>query len=217
MPPPPPVVATTPGPRVCVQTSLPQFPWPQVPQPTSQQPIGRDQFSSVPANLGGLLDQLRSQLKTRFKKDYVSPVVVGAGCNGFALILNGERIDPGGRHLKWQDMGQGGSMEAGELLRRLLTAAPGMYRKIVVVVSTEQPIVTNQSLSSEALSKLAAVGASGLPPALAGIPFSGDYEIRALVYEFVKRGDKAQQVPPTGRVNVVTHLQQVGLLPETAR
>jgi len=194
----------------CLQTSLAQFPWPKVPKPTAQRVIVRDLLQPLPADLGAVVGLLRTKLRAA---GYPPPPVVGAGCNGFAMILEGERIRPNGRRIGFQKWGQTSSVDAGEILRRLLTAAPGMYRIIVVVVSTEQPVTMPSKISAEALDSLVATGTSLLPSQMARLPFVEGYEVRALVYEFVKHSQGAEQVAPNGRVSVVAHLQQAGLLP----
>jgi hypothetical protein len=128
------------------------------------------------------------------------------------MILEGERIRTDGRRIGFQKWGQTSSIDAGEILRQLLTAAPGMYRIIVVVVSTQRPVALPAPMSAETLDSLVASGASALPAQMAALPFVEGYEVRALVYEFIKGRQGAEQVAPNGRVSVVAHLQQAGLL-----
>lgn len=203
-----------PPPAPCLQAALAPFPWPDVPRPTAQRVIVRDVFQPAPPTLGALLAQLRRQLADA---GYPPPPVLGAGCNGFALVLEGEKIRPDGRRLGFEQWGQTSRVSVAEILRQLFTAAPGMYRMIVVVVSTERPRTTGAPLSARDLEALAAQGASDLPAAMAALPFNAGYEVRALVYEFVKDADGAAQVPPDGRVPVVAHLRQAGLLPRETR
>ncbi len=204
-----------PPPRpACLQEGLAPFPWPQVPTPTAQRVIVRDLLQPAPADLGAVVQLLRSQVRAA---GYPPPPVVGAGCNGFALILEGERIGSDGRRLGFEQWGQTSTVRVADILRQLFTAAPGVYRMIVVVVSTQRPLPTGQPLSASALRDLAGQGASGLPAAMARLPFDEGYEVRALVYEFAKDQQGASQVPPDGRVPVTAHLQQAGLLPRDIR
>lgn len=201
--------------RRCLQEALASFPWPDVPRPTAQRVLVRDLFQPAPPpTLGALLAQLRRQVVAA---GYPAPPVLGAGCNGFALVLEGEKIRPDGRRLGFEHWGQTSGVSVAEILRQLFTAAPGMYRMIVVVVSTERARVTGEAISAQDLAALGAQGSSELPAAMAALPFDPSYEVRALVYEFVKDVDTAAQVPPDGRVPVVAHLRQAGLLPREPR
>ena len=209
----PPAPAPMRAPR-CLQEALAPFPWPDVPRPTAQRVLVRDLFQPAPPTLGALLAQLRRQVVAA---GYPAPPVLGAGCNGFALVLEGEKIRPDGRRLGFEQWGQTSGVSVAEILRQLFTAAPGMYRMIVVVVSTERTRVTYEEISAQQLEALAVQGASELPAAMAPLPFDPSYEVRALVYEFVKDDYTAAQVPPDGRVPVVAHLRQAGLLPREPR
>lgn len=210
---PPPAEEPVPEPA-CLQEALAPFPWPDVPGPTAQRVLVRDLFQPEPATLGDLLSHLRGLLTAA---GYPPPPVMGAGCNGFALILEGERIRPDGRRLGFEQWGQAAGVSVAEILRQLFTAAPGMYRMIVVVVSTERPRATGQTMSAQDLQALAAEGASALPAPMARLPYGPDYEVRALVYEFLKDDATAAQVPPDGRVPAIAHLRQAGLLPPGTR
>ncbi len=204
-----------PGPSPsCLQETLAQFPWPNVPRPTAQRLLVRELFQPAPPTLGALLVMLREQLAGA---GYPPPGVLGAGCNGYALVLEAERIRPDGRRLGFEQWGQTSGVSLAEIFRQLFTAAPGMYRMIVVVVSTERAQTTEERFSARDLEALAEQGASQLPAAMAALPLDLSYEVRALVYEFVKDDTSAGQVPPNGRIPVVTHLSQAGLLPRQPR
>ena len=194
----------------CLQGALAPFPWPDTPPPTASRLIVRDYLSPVPATLGGLLGTLRRELAAA---GYPLPGVLGAGCNGFALVLEGERVNPDGSRAAFQEWNQRTHFTLAEVLHQLWTAEPGYYRMIVLVAATERPRYAGAPLSAHALAELADQGAEELPPAMAALPFSSDYELRALVYEFVRDNQGAAQVPPDGRIPVVTHLKSAGLLP----
>ena len=185
-----------------------------MPAPTASRLIVRDYLAPVPATLGELLARLRHVLGAA---GYPLPGVLGAGCNGFALVLEGERVNPDGSRAAFQEWNQRTHFTLSDVLRQLWTAEPGYYRMIVLVVSTERPQDIPRPLTARELSALADEGASALPPALAALPFSADYELRALVYEFVKDSQGAGQVPPEGHIPVVTHLKNAGLLPSEVR
>lgn len=198
----------------CLQESLAPFPWPRVPEPTAMRLIHRDELKPAPATLGDVLQLLQSAVAAA---GYPRPPVLGAGCNGFALILEGERIRMDGRRIGFIDLDQSGALSIGAILRQLFTAEPGLYRMIAVVVSTDRPQRSGESMSARELRAMAAAGSSGLPAPLAALDFTPGYEVRALVYEFMKEAAEVGQVPPTGRVSAVTHLKQAGLLPAGAR
>lgn len=185
-----------------------------MPRPTAQRVIDRQYLQPTPQTLGELVSHLKQQLGSA---GYPLPTVLGAGCDGFAMILEGERIAPDGRRIGFQQFGQSTKLSIVDVLKQLWTAAPGFYRMIVLVVARDRPDVTDEPITAQQLTDLGAQGSSGLPAEMAAMRFSPAYEVRALVYEFVRDGSGASQVDPSGRIGIVAHLKNAGLLPSTVK
>lgn len=145
--------------------------------------------------------------------------MLGAGCNGFAMVLDLERLRPDGRRVPGVDgfagPGQRTQFSIAEVLQELWTAKPGYFRMIVLVVSDEKPLEkVGPAASAGKLSSLAAEAVETLPPALSRRAFGERYVVRALVYEFDRAASTANPRlrPPRGRLPPFSHLQQAGLI-----
>ena len=148
---------------------------------------------------------------------YLEPKYLGAGCNGFAIILDLEQIEadgarrPGTAGFAPSTAGPGFTLSS--YLKRLFYAPPGYYRQIVLVVSDHGVAVTTPAPTPGELRAIAKDGSGSLPPEYGEQPLSWKYKVLALVYEFQKGpadGD-ARQIPPTGRLRAPQHLKQAGL------
>ena len=203
----------------CAASVLPPFAWPDAPRATSTISLDRRYLlrdGSPPRTLGEVRDRLDRGIRAA---GYRLPGVLGAGCNGFAMVLDLERLRPDGRRVPGVDgfaaPGQRTQFSIAEVLEELWTAKPGFFRMIVLVVSDEKPLEHKGTAASAGqLSELAASAQETLPPALSRRPFNERYVVRALVYEFDRGAGPANAKlrPPQGRLQPFSHLRQAGLI-----
>jgi hypothetical protein len=148
---------------------------------------------------------------------YLEPKYLGAGCNGFAIMLDLEQIQPNGARKPGAAGFAPSTAEPGftlaSYLERLFYAPPGYYRQIVFVVSDQGIAATTPAPTPGQLRAIGKDGSAVLPPAYGALPFNWKYKVVALVYEFQKGptdGD-ARQIPPTGRLSAPQHLKMAKL------
>lgn len=222
-PPPPPTTGSPPPPdepltsAPCVADALPPFPWPSPPAPSDSTLI--PPYLLWPAGSEGktLLDVARRLEASIAAAGYLEPRYLGAGCNGFAVMLDLEQIDANGARKPGAAGFAAPTQEPGfslaGYLQRLFYAPPGYYRQIVFVISDEGIAATTPAPTPGELRAIAKDGSAALPPAYAGAPFTWKYKVVALVYEFQKgpKDGDARQIPPSGRLRAPQHLKQAQL------
>jgi len=193
------------------------FPWPNAPQPS--------EFTQIPNGLlfgaGGssqtLLDVARRMEGAISAAGYFERRYLGAGCNGFAVILDLEHITSDGARKPgaagFAPPGQEEEFSLTDYVKRLFYAPPGYYRQIVFVVSDENAAASTAAPTAQTLRAIAKDGSAALPPAFASVPYTWKYKVVALVYEFRKGpGDgDAQFIPATGRLGATVHLKKAKL------
>ncbi|MEO8279813.1 MAG: hypothetical protein ABI564_08990 [Ideonella sp.] len=180
--------------------------------------ISFDQLFPEGAANKSLLDVGRRLSGAIASAGYHQSTYLGAGCNGFAIILDLEHIDADGTRKRGADgfapPGQQPDFSLASFLVQLFHAPPGYYRQIVFVVSDEARGAAAAPPSESALRRLAEDGASALPPAYARIPLGWQFKVIAAVYEFRKGAENgdAQFIPPNGRLGAAVHLIKARLL-----
>jgi hypothetical protein len=152
------------------------------------------------------------------KADYLQTIYLGAGCNGFAIVLDLEHIGnrgtrkPGAEGFESPSQKQGFSLL--DFFKRLFFAPPGYYRQIVFVVSDQSMAGTTAPPTESELHSMTKDGSSALPPRFATVPYTWEYNVIALIYEFKKGpsdGD-TQVIPPNGRLSAQVHLMKANLI-----
>lgn len=136
---------------------------------------------------------------------------------GFVLVTRIEKIGENGAALdgaeRYRLPNQRSEPSMTDYIRGLfLEAPPGFYRYIAIVVSNEPYRTSDKTMAdSEAIKRLRA-GSSDLDRSYRTIPFSADYKVDALIYEFRKdaQGGKARMIDP-GRLPPQTHLARTRL------
>jgi hypothetical protein len=216
-PPPPPEKPGVKAEASCPARDLASFPWPNPPTPSDSALI--PPYLLWPAGGEGktLLDVARRLEGSIAAAGYLEPRYLGAGCNGFAIMLDLEQIEADGARKPGAagfapSTGEPGYTLAG-YLKRLFYAPPGYYRQIVFVVSDQGIAATTPAPSPGELRAIARDGSAALPPGFGALPFTWKYRVVALVYEFQKGpadGD-ARQIPPTGRLRAPQHLKKAHL------
>lgn len=206
----------------CKASGLPEAPWPP-PQPTNTSRVHRGYFLpsgvSAPTTMGAFLDRMRERIRSA---GYVVPPVLGAGCFGFAMVLQMERLEADGQRVPGRDgftgPGQRTSFDLAEVLRQLFLAQPGFYRVILLVVTDERLGRFSAQQNVEAyMRELGRLGTDELPGSMASRDFGGTYEVHALIYEFERRNRAeadgvSRAIPPSGRLPALVHLEMAGLL-----
>jgi len=201
----------------CATRELAAFPWPNPPAPSDSAMI--PPYLIWPPGTEGktLLDVARRLEGAIAAAGYLEPRYLGAGCAGFAIILDLEQIDADGT----RKPGAAGfapstaqpAFTLSSYLTRLFYAPPGYYRQIVLVVSDQGIAATTPAPTPGELRAIAKDGSASLPPVYGALPFDWKYKVVALVYEFEKGpadGD-ARQIPPTGRLRAPQHLKKAHL------
>lgn len=201
----------------CASRELAPFPWPNPPTPSDSALIAP--YLLFPAGSDGktLLDVARRLEGSIAAAGYLEPRYLGAACNGFAVMLDLEQIQPDGARTP----GAAGfapttaepRFTLAGYIRRLFYAPPGYYRQIVFVVSDIGIAATTPAPTPGELRAIAKDGSAALPPGYGNVPFSWKYKVVALVYEFQKGpadGD-ARQIPPSGRLRAPQHLKKAQL------
>lgn len=205
------------GAAACVSRELAPFPWPSPPTPSDSALIAP--YLLFPAGSEGktLLDVARRLEGSIAAAGYLEPRYLGAACNGFAVMLDLEQIEPDGAR---KPGAAGFAPTTAEpdftltgYIKRLFYAPPGYYRQIVFVVSDIGIAATTPAPTPGELRAIAKDGSAALPPGYGTVPFTWKYKVVALVYEFQKGpadGD-AQQIPPSGRLRAPQHLKKAQL------
>ena len=218
-PPPPPMAKREPVANAspCAARDLAAFPWPNPPAPSDSALI--PPYLLWPAGSEGktLMDVARRLEGSIAAAGYLEPKYLGAGCNGFAIMLDLEQIETDGARKPSAAGFAPSTAEPGftlsSYLKRLFYAPPGYYRQIVFVVSDQGITATTPAPTPGELRAIAKDGSAALPPGYGALPFNWKYKVVALVYEFQKGpadGD-AQQIPPTGRLRAPQHLKKAQL------
>jgi len=205
-PPPPPVVPTN--------QNIPTFPWPP-PQPTSKAPIDRALLVRDGDTLGDAANRLTAAL-ARAGYDAGNRSFYSVP-GGFALATRMEQIEEDGTPRpvpqRWSTaLPPRPLFSLGDFIRALFTAAEGRYRVIVFVI-TPQAVSTSTTVATEAevLDWLTG-GLAQLPPAIARLQFTDDYQCTALVYEFRKiASEPAPIANPDDAPSAVEQLQRSGI------
>jgi len=219
-PPPPPVKldnALKPTASPCAARGLAAFPWPNPPAPSDTALIPPYLLWPVGSEGKTLMDVARRLEGSIAAAGYLEPRYLGAGCNGFAIMLDLEQIEADGARKPGAAGFAPSTAEPGftlaSYLKRLFYAPPGYYRQIVFVVSDQGIAATTPAPTPGDLRAIAKDGSASLPPRYGELPFSWNYNVMAMVYEFEKGpsdGD-ARQIPPTGRLRAPQHLKKAEL------
>jgi hypothetical protein len=185
---------------------IPSFPWPP-PRFSSRAEISRD-FFAADNRLGEVADTLEHALERAGHVEWSYYSVP----KGFALATRLENLNSDGspKSDRWAStVGLGRNFSIIDYLRALFTAPAGYFRIIVFTVTSEPFTPTEVGPTREQAMGWISLGGTGLPRAIAEIPFGPDYECLALVYEFEKReseGEAITLVP--GRYPGRVHLQK---------
>jgi len=204
----------------CPTDKMAKFPWPDPPQPTATDTISRASLLGTDHGKGQSMTDVAARLEAAvLNAGYVNPKVLGVGCDGFAMVLDLEHIQPDGTRMAgakgWappsQDEKEPGPVSA---IKRLFYSAPGRYRQIVFVVS-DQPMAQVTAVPTAAeLRTITRDAGHPLPDRFDAVPLTETHVVRVLVYEFDKpsAAKEAQVTPPPGRLGVLVHLKRARLI-----
>lgn len=206
-----------PPPVPCASRELAAFPWPSPPAPSDSALIPPYLLWPGGGEGKSLMDVAKRLEGSIAGAGYLEPKYLGAGCNGFAIMLDLEQIEADGTRKAGAAGFAPSTAEPGfslaGYLKRLFYAPPGYYRQIVLVVSDQGIATTTPSPTPGELRAIAKDGSAALPPGYGELPFTWKYKVVALVYEFQKGqadGD-ARQIPPSGRLRAPQHLKKAQL------
>jgi hypothetical protein len=204
--------------RPCANGRMTPFPWPSPPQPTVTAVIPPYLLFPSPAKgrtLADVADRLEGAIA---RAEYRQPKYLGAGCNGFAIVLDLEHINEDGSRMRgalgFAPPSQEEEFSLAAYIKRLFYAPPGQYRQIVLLVSDQQMKNSTVGPTAAELRAITSDGLSALPGGFADVPYTSDHVVQALIYEFEKGprdGDEATLIPPEGRLGATVHLQKAHL------
>lgn len=142
---------------------------------------------------------------------------LGAGCDGFAIVLDLEHIEADGARKPgtagFAPSSQEQDFSLLDYIKSLFYSPPGYYRLIVIVVSETGMAETTAPPTENQLRSIAKDGSSALPPDFAMVPYTWKHKVRALIYEFEKGpGDgDTRLISEPGRLGATVHLMQAKL------
>ncbi len=197
---------------------VPRFPWPP-PQPSDRCLVPDSLVNPArDADFRDVIDRVKSAMATCGYAELTYYSAPG-GC---VLVTRVERINANGVPLagdtRWRrDVGPLSLQEFDlrEYFSRLLTAPVGYYR-LIALVFTDQPIVSDLEtiLTEASADSLIARGALTLPETLLEEPYTGTHHCAALIYEFAWRDDREPPVSirRPGSLPAHDHLSRSGIL-----
>ncbi len=140
-----------------------------------------------------------------------------AAPGGFAVVTRIEQMDDNGNRLRGSERFALPGTRTRDSLSSLLyslfvNAPPGYYRYIVIVVSARPFATRNRLLDDEEALRRLRSGANSLTSVYSRVPFSDEYSVDALIYEFRWNGaDGDVLMLEPGRVSPQDHLTRTGL------
>ncbi len=198
----------------CAAADLPPFPWPDPPRPSVTAIVPPYLLFGSGAR-GETLPAVAARLDGAIARaGYLQPKYLGAGCNGFAIVLDLEHIESDGTRARgaagFAPPGQEEGFSLAGYVARLFHAPPGYYRQIVFVVSDERMRQTAAPPTEAQLREIAREGRSALPAGFATVRYTAGHVVLALIYEFRKgpRDGDAEVIAPEGRLGAGVHLKK---------
>ncbi len=198
---------------VLAKPGIPSYPvWP--PEAPSSR-VSLDRFIQARTNLS--LYDAGQKLKRSFEQAGYLEYGYYAAPGGFVLVTRIEKISakgdrlPGTERYKLPSERSSGSLTS--FVRGLfLDAPPGFYRYIAVVVSDKPYQTSRKPLSSKQAEIRLTRGSNNLSSVYKEVPFTKDYNVDALIYEFTKntRTGKVRMIAP-GRLTPSIHLTKTKL------
>jgi hypothetical protein len=175
--------------------AIPAFPWPP-PQPSARLRLPRAPFAQA-RSLDDVANGLVDALWTANYGEYSFYSVP----DGFAMVTRLEQINsdgsPAPEAFRFRPPSEPLPFSFARFLRELFFAPDGYYRLIVFIVTPHPFQASGNPLDEEAASDLLAEGANTLSSTLREQPFTADYSVDALIYEFQKQADAVTEVVPS--------------------
>lgn len=204
-----------PGPTP-VSAGLPSFPWPP-PTPSERLNLTRAQIlpaASAKVSLADVGHHIAAALEAAGYFEYS----FYAAPRGFAVVARLERIDPDGtpapEKLRFLAPEAAEPFSLASYVSRLFFAPEGFYRQIVFVITTDVVRPSGRAPNAQAAEALLQAGADRLPAEFRRMPFTDDYQVSALIYEYQKGlGDRDVRTLTPGRLAARTNLERAGIYP----
>jgi len=204
-------------PRRCAAAALAPFPWPSPPQP-SVTAIVPQYLLFPPEGKATTLADVAARLEGAIARaGYQQSKYLGAGCDGFAIVLDLEHIEVDGTRMRgsvgFAPPSQDEPFSLATYIKRLFYAPPGQYRQIVLLVSEQRMAQATAPPTEAQLRAIARDGISALPTGFSGVPYTSQHVVQALIYEFEKgpRDGDAKLIPAEGRLGGTVHLKKAQL------
>ncbi len=197
--------------------SIPAFPIP-VPQPSREIELTKllSPFSeNISKDSLRLKDIDKEIIEALSRKDYEYRYFSFLN-DGFALVTKLEKINDDGSpdtSNRWSDdlnYDLEDNFSIQNYLHALFNAPVGMFRVIVFTVSAESYKTTGEITKNET-EKLMEEGLSSLPSSIAELPYTSEHRIRALIYQFEKKGNSDPE-KADGKLTAREHLVASGII-----
>ena len=211
----------------CQTGLIPDFPWP-VPAPSARMALPRNLLAKAQANPKARLKNAANELDA---------LLVAAGYSerayfrlntqgqtiGFALVTRMERINSDGSPYppteRFMSANAPDQFSVVDFIKSLFVAPVGYYRVLVFTVSKAPVKSSGTSISEAGARKWLATGGTRLLGCVAEMPFTSEYAIDALVYEFRHAPEEdgrdpnqsVSQLKPS-QIDPAIHLQRAGIL-----
>ena len=194
--------------------SVPMFPWPP-PKPSAKVEIPASAFSECQV-LQQVNRVLTAALADNEYDDKSYFLVPSTSNSGFAIATQLEQIKRNASSVpppnRWNINTIDNSFRFAEYVSSLFFSNPGYFRVIVFVVTDTGFIPSERTTDRATALSWVDSGFDRFPPNLAGVPFTENHKVTALVYEYrvPENSDQAELTKPS-RHSGMRHLKKANL------
>jgi hypothetical protein len=196
-------------------SALPSFPWPP-PTPSERLNFTRSQILPASSAANPTLADVGNHIVRALENAGYSEYSFYAIPSGFAVIARLERVEedgtPAPRKFRFLAPSAPEPFSITAYVSQMFFAPEGYYRQIVFAVTTDVIRPSGPAPTAAVAQSLLLGGADRLPPEFRGMPFTGDYEVSALIYEYRKGPeDRDVRTLTPGRLDAQTNLVRAGI------
>lgn len=213
------------GGKRCRDGGIPKFPTP-VPTPSARMALPKRLLTRTAARQAPRLRDVSGELgeilrRAGYAERAYFRLTADKETVGFALVTRMERIKSDGRpyppEQRFAAADAPDQFELVSFLKSLFVAPVGYYRVLVFLVSRTPIKIDGDPLTEDKAQQMLQQGASRLTGCLADAPFTDEYGIEALIYEFrhapeEQAGKQAVSQLKPSQLGAGLHLQRAGIL-----